>query len=113
VIRTSLIRRRRITRTPGLCPEPVLGATRARRACLAAAGVELIEGATVPALDRRDGKLAGIGINSAAVPSRLNIEGLFPLYAMARLSVRRQTRWSAATYGGSSSTAISTRATAG
>lgn len=50
---------------------------------LVSAGIEIIEGATATALDRQDGKLAGIEFNSAAGPSRLDIEGLFPLYGMA------------------------------
>jgi thioredoxin reductase (NADPH) len=66
-----------------LCPEPALASTRLRRTRLASAGIEVMVGATATALDRQDGKLAGIEISSAAGPSRLDIDGLFPLYAMA------------------------------
>ena len=66
-----------------LCPEPVLASTKARRLRLASAGVEIIEGAKATALDRQDGKFVGVEISSAAGPSRLDVEGLFPLYGMA------------------------------
>ena len=74
---------RHAAQTTLVCPEPVLASTKARRLRLASADIKVIEGATVTALVRRDGKLAGIEISSSTGPSRLDVDGLFPLYAMA------------------------------
>jgi hypothetical protein len=51
---------------------------------------------------RRGRKLAGIEIESSAGASRLDVEGLFPLYAMTQALDAAPTMWSTATYGVSS-----------
>ena len=73
----------RAAQTTLLCPEPVLASTKVRRTRLASAGIEVMVGAMATALDRQDGKLAGIEISSAAGPLKLDVDGLFPLYGMA------------------------------